>query len=378
MTFDNEMYCWYFTESELLMKINRCIVSSNGARVHVRANSEQEYAERLWQMTQVPIATLSKKILFGEYAERWFASRHTSKKSCSQCNERLHLDACFLPAFGDMSIDCITKEMLLRLFHEMLESGTASSTMRRRWTTLHLIAEEADEDGISQEFRRATECSAIKKCIQNGKKSKITVPYTPEQMRYMVEHLTDVKKPYDRAWLTLMTLYPFRPEEVLGLKWEDIDAECCVVRIRNTVIHPSRNDGVFSNKTKTESSQRAFHMVPEVFDQVMHLLPERGDPNDFVIGGEAPLTYQQVVRMRERIANDIGFEGKITPRRFRTTVASDLYAKTHDVKLVQEQLGHSTPKMTMEIYVKGRQSGAPVVSLYSPNLLPQKTPTESP
>ncbi len=146
--------------------------------------------------------------------------------------------------------------------------------------------------------------------------------------------------------------------------------------------YPSRSDGVFSNKTKTESSQRAFRMLREVFDQVMHFLPERGDPDDFVIGGKAPLTYQQVVRMRERIAADIGFEGQITPRRFRTTVASDLYAKTHDVKLVQEQLGHSTPKMTMEICVKGRQSGMPVASLYCPTLYsqntPQKTPQESP
>ena len=55
-----------------------------------------------------------------------------------------------------------------------------------------------------------------------------------------------------------------------------------------------------------------------------------------------------------RIQTDIGFEEKITPIRFRTTVLTDIYAKTKDVKLAQESAGHTTAAMTLKHYIKNR------------------------
>ena len=60
--------------------------------------------------------------------------------------------------------------------------------------------------------------------------------------------------------------------------------------------------------------------------------------------------------MCERIRKDTGFEENITPIRFRTTVLTDLYDRTKDIKLTQESAGHTTSAMTMKYYVKGRES----------------------
>ena len=62
--------------------------------------------------------------------------------------------------------------------------------------------------------------------------------------------------------------------------------------------------------------------------------------------------------MCARIEKDIGFDEKITPIRFRTTVLTDIYDSTKDVKLAQAAAGHTTAAMTLKHYIKGRESVA--------------------
>ena len=62
--------------------------------------------------------------------------------------------------------------------------------------------------------------------------------------------------------------------------------------------------------------------------------------------------------MCARIAKDMRFDGKITPARFRTTVLTDIYDKTKDIKLTQAAAGHTTSSMTLKHYVKGRDNGS--------------------
>ena len=81
-----------------------------------------------------------------------------------------------------------------------------------------------------------------------------------------------------------------------------------------------------------------------------------GEPDDFVIGGKEPLSYTRVRRMCNRIQKQIGFSESITPIRFRTTVLTDIYDQTKDIKLTQAAAGHATADMTLKHYIKGRAS----------------------
>ena len=86
----------------------------------------------------------------------------------------------------------------------------------------------------------------------------------------------------------------------------------------------------------------------------LHYLKDTGKPTEFVFGGTKPFSYTQVRKMCGRIQKDIGFEEKITPIRFRTTVLTDIYANTKDVKLAQASAGHTTAAMTLKHYIKNR------------------------
>lgn len=115
--------------------------------------------------------------------------------------------------------------------------------------------------------------------------------------------------------------------------------------------------------TKTEGSERFLYLAPQV---VRYL--EVSVPEEFELGGKEPLSYSMMQRMCERIQKEIGFDEKITPRRFRTTVLTDLYDATKDVKQVQNAAGHTTAAMTFKHYIKGRgetqNTATPVANAY--------------
>ena len=69
-----------------------------------------------------------------------------------------------------------------------------------------------------------------------------------------------------------------------------------------------------------------------------------------------------------RVKNGIDFDSEILPGRFRTTVLTDLYDATKDIKQAQAAAGHTTAAMTLKHYVKGRQersnTALPIAAAY--------------
>ena len=221
---------------------------------------------------------------------------------------------------------------------------TVTATTYKRQLTRHLLpafdgltAEDLTTDNVQRLFNDMTG-------------SKATAPYSVEQMRFLVQHIGDIKDPQDRAYLAIQALHPLRLEEVLGLQAADIDSDAMAIHICRAVTHPTRNQPEIKD-TKTQSSTRTIGLSALA---VPYLLQVKA--GEFVFGGKSPLSYTQVRRMCDRIKWDIGFDENITPIRFRTTVLTDLYDQTKDIKLAQAAAGHTTSAMTLRYYVKGRET----------------------
>lgn len=181
-----------------------------------------------------------------------------------------------------------------------------------------------------------------------GKSSTATVPYSVENMQYLISHIDSICEEKDKAYIALAALHPLRPEEVLGLQWQDLDFNAHTIHIQRAVTHPSRNLGMIG-EPKTKASNRTIALVPQIEKYLHPTLPHH-----FVLGGEKPLSYVQVRRMCARIQKQTGFPEPIQPRRFRTTVLTDIYDVTKDIKSAQAAAGHTTAAMTLKYYVKGR------------------------
>ncbi len=350
MNLENKRLCSSSEEEETMSinkkKIRREVVL-NGVKVWVTADTEQEYVEKVLRLSGATGGSAMKHS-FRDYAENWFeVFSKPNVANVTALTYRRQLNHYILPVLGDKNLEDITPADVQSVFNQM-DDDAKQETKNKVKIVLNQIFKMALDDGFI--LRNPLQSSAVK---IKGKAANVTEPYTVDQMRFLAAHLGEVKREMDRAWLALSISLPLRPEEVLGLKWEDIDLENCVIHVRNTVTHPTRNEPEFKPYTKTASSVRELAFPREI----LAYLPKPGKPEDFVVGGEKAVSYTLLRGIRKRINWDTHFGETITPRRFRTTVATDISAMTHDLKLVQQMLGHSTPQMTLKHYDKGR-SGA--------------------
>lgn len=126
------------------------------------------------------------------------------------------------------------------------------------------------------------------------------------------------------------------------------------LRVRRAVTHPNRNAPEVKETKTGKEREIALSRICLTHLQALGM----GKPGEYIVGGAQPMSYTQVRKMCDRIAREIGFEGKITPLRFRTTVLTDIYEQTGDIKLTQHAAGHATADMTLKHYVKGRRKSS--------------------
>ena len=293
---------------------------------------------------------------FQTYAEHWYTVFcEPNVELATALAYRRQLDLYWIPAFVNKPVEDITAADIQNVLNDMGE--VAKDTKKKAIMVLRMILAQAIEDGFIS--KNAAKSTTIK---IRGKAAQDTEPYSIEQMQYLVAHIPSIKNPTDKAYLALAALHPLRPEEVFGLKYGDVDWETNTISVQRAVTYPDRNQPVIKT-TKTEASVRTIDLAP----QIRAFIP-KGPSDAFIIGGDKPLSYQQIRRMRGRIKKDTGFNDDIVPRRFRTTVLTDLYDQTKDIKQTQAAAGHTTADMTLKHYVKGRQqngnTAAPVASRY--------------
>lgn len=351
-----ELDCMPFQQGVegMATKINRT-VTIDGVKRWIHANTEQEYADKLAKLFCGEPQNRATH-LFSDYALNWFETY--SKPNIATATVKLYshlLTYHIMPAFEGLAVEDIRVDDIQRLFNGM---DTSKETKYKVKRLLNQVLNAAVDD----EFLMKSPLKSDRIKI-TGAESTTTATYSVEQMQYLVRHIGDIQQPLDHTYMAIQALHPLRLEEVPGLKWSDIDMEYMALSVNRAVTHPTRNQPEVKD-TKTRSSIRTIGLSALA---VSYLTP--GKVSEFVLGGNSPLSYTQVRRMCERIQKDTGFTEKITPKRFRTTILTDLYDKTRDIKLVQAAAGHTTAEMTLKHYVKGRgnvvKSAAAIESVYT-------------
>ena len=341
--------------SKVTYRIKRKITVEGKPR-WITASTEQEYAEKIIQLFGYSQDEGEEKHIFGEYANNWFEiySKPNISEVTAITYER-QLKKYLLPSFGEKYIEDITTDDIQGMFNNIKSCKESKEKIK---TVLNQIFKSAIDDRYID--RNPLSSNKLK---ITGEESKTTQPYTVEQMRYIEKHIGDVKKEQDRAFIALQALHPMRLEEVLGLKWSDVDLENRLIHINRAVTHPDRNQPSIK-ETKTAGSVRTIGLFKTA---VRYLNPKADD--EFILGGKEPLSYTMVRRMCGRIKKDMDFNDKITPIRFRPTVLTDIYEQTKDVLAVQKAAGHTSPTMTFKHYVSGRgtpnETTAAVEALYT-------------
>lgn len=330
---------------DMANRINQPVVI-NGEKHWITAKTAQEFADKVAALTGAASCSETQqanKHPFDEYAWNWYYTySEPNIATVTQETYKRQLKKYLCPAFEGLAVEEITPNHIQQMFNKM---NVSKATKDKAKMVLNQILEAALEDKLITANPLKSRKVKIK-----GTTSKSTEPYSIEQMQYLIAHLDDVKNARDRAFLALMALHPLRLEEGVGLKGGDINREEMTITVRRAVTHPVRNQPEIK-ETKTSASMRTIGLAATALAHI----PET-PANEFIFGGKKPLSYTVVRRMCQRIQRDTGFEEKITPIRFRTTVLTDMYDMTRDIKVVMDTGGHAQMSTSVKHYIKGRQS----------------------
>jgi integrase len=167
-----------------------------------------------------------------------------------------------------------------------------------------------------------------------------------------------------RPIIGVAVLAGLRQQEVLGLRWHEIDFKNGVIKVRHQLTRGTREAPSKPVRLKTKAGIRDVVLLPDLAVLLQaHLRAveaSRGlpHPDDFVFttASGAPMNYRNVsTRGLDNAAKSAKLNcpglPKLTFHDLRHTYGSHLAQSGLDPVGVQRQLGHARPSITMDLYV---------------------------
>jgi integrase len=240
------------------------------------------------------------------------------------------------------------------------EKNISLSTMRKIIVTLNQIMAYAVRHRLI-DYNPVRDAERPRSQGKEGQEKSISI-LTPEQIRNFLEAVIDQE--YKTLFLTAI-MTGARQGELLGLKWSDIDFQKKQISINRTF-----NSGRFFTP-KTKGSKRNIDLAPMVTKTLAEWkmvckakkLENRNEmekdnqeikdiESELVFPNEAgePMNYSNMVNRYYKKALKAAGIPQIRFHDLRHTYASLLLAQGENIKYVQNQLGHSSPTVTLNVY----------------------------
>ena len=289
-------------------------------------------------------APKEKAPLFGDYLQNFLILYRGDQEATTMHNRAHMIRKHVIPKWGKTPIDEITTDALQKWFNEMGEEYTQETLLKIK-NHMSPALDSAVEDDLIKRNPFKSQKFKIKGKVGGHHKA---IP--AEKMKYVRAHLKDLPE-RERRMGALLSYTGMRMEEVLGLRWEDIDFAENNIHIKRAVVHPKRNQAEVKDTLKTDSSRRDIPIQDKVLEGIQPL-----QESGFIVGGDQPLTYQQQKRSFEKLRKTLGVEG-YTAHDFRDTCATEWREAGMPLDTVSKMLGHANTKVTEKCYIKFRETG---------------------
>ncbi len=308
---------------------------------------------------------VTANVKFEEFAEQWFEEyarlnlRNTSFERMKQVTQRVY------PAFGHLRLDRITGRQIQQFINELVLNGKNMQTGKplSRKTAVHHLSFISDVFSYAVRMDIVSDNPCRKVYVPKGGKKEKEI-YSIEEIEQLFRLLEDAPLKY-RTFFTLAVYTGFRRGELMGLEWKDIDFESGVVSVRRTSNYTVKT-GIYTDTTKTKSSQRSMKLPQLVLDILKEHKAEQDEERIklgtkwfecdrlFVTADGHPMhnntTYNWLRKFCKK--NDFPFRDIHSLRHF---YASALINEGIDVATVSSALGHSAISTTTSIYLHAFQ-----------------------
>lgn len=272
----------------------------------------------------------------------------------TKSNYELYLNHYILPFFGNMAMNGITTGNVQEFLDWM-----ANAKEHGRRKNLNKRTIERVKGLSSRIFEVAKDMGAVSKNPFKSKLLRISAESAkhhealPDDMTDRVKReLPKLKDDIARIIIALAIYTGMRREEILGLRWENINLEDGYCEVLRTVTYPDNNKPVIRDRAKSESSIRTV-ILPKAL--VNLLLPYRQECG-YVVGGNSPLPYSTLARHVRKGRKELGISS-YSLHDFRVTYGTQLKENGLTSAQTADLLGHADTRMVETIYARTRAEG---------------------
>lgn len=277
--------------------------------------------------------------------------RHLAPKTVDNYMQYIKLN--ILPFLGDMRLDEINVATIQQFYDWM---ATAASRGRKKNLNRNTITRIGGL--LSRMFKVAQEMGLIDDTPMKKTLLRIRAEAAghhkalpDEEIARIKMAIPTLKNEEQKLYMALLAFTGMRPEEVYGLRWEDVHLEYSYAQVVRAVTYP-KNSKPHIGAPKTERSSRTV-LLPA---KAVEILKAAQKPEGFILGGDAPWCYSKKMRISEAAFSALGING-YTDADFRTTFGTQMKESGKTSAEVADLMGHADTRMVETVYARTRHEG---------------------
>ena len=320
------------------MRKQQCVISKNKAKVIETMRAEMASADKGSPVLRAKRST-------GEFLVYWLREIDLHQVRPTTLQLHVHIvQKYLLPRVGKIPLTQLRPEHVRAMLNRMQAGGCGARTMQQARNVLSA----ALRDAMKLEYitRNAARLVDLPKYTASERQV-----WTKEQAAHFFETIKD----HDRYPMFLLLLCcGLRRGELLGLRWQDVDFENEIIRIRQSLRYLNGKPCIGPLKTKT--SRRDLPMLTVIKDALLrHRQASKAYSDDLVFHSRTgnPAYPNTIRKTFQRLALRAGLP-PITLHEARHTAATLLAEAWASPKETQKILGHSSITTTLQIYTHSR------------------------
>ena len=253
------------------------------------------------------------------------------------------------PYFESYMLRPISNERIQKFItHLHSDTGLSPASVRQVWNVLRMPLKRAFNKGILE--YDVTEDIDLPPMTQ-----KKVASLSEEELTNLLQALDDKKYSFYKFAIVLLLYTGLRRGELLALRWEDINFETRSLLVKSNLVRTKT--GIKALDPKTKASTRMVIFPSEICD----MLKERRNlyPDDIYVvrqqHHDKPVAPNNFSRYFRSVCDKAGIKDQGL-HRLRHTFTSMSYAAGIDSRITQNQLGHSSLRMTVGVYTHIQQA----------------------
>jgi len=287
--------------------------------------------------------------LFSDYYDEWITMKKGEGLSEVTIAGYEGLAAKHLiPYFGKKRIAEITPDDIQLYFNGIMHLSKSVSVQSR--AILSGIFDKAARNKIIKD-------NPMWYKYKSSKREGEKVVLQDEDLIEIIKDLDKLSLQRDYIYACFLCFTALRREEILGLRWGDLDFEGHEILVQNAVKFPNGvNDPIVD--TPKDNSVGVVKLANMLRDRIAQF---QGNADEYVLPYSEeertrPMTKSMFNKMWRRIKTTINLKGA-TSHSFRSSYASMVVAHCNaDPKTLQKLLRHKTPDLAMRVYAKQNEN----------------------